>query len=42
MLTGAPAPPTTFAGHTTQALLTILRLDKAGKRISRTELGQAK
>jgi hypothetical protein len=37
---GTPGPATTFAGETTQALVTILRLDEDGKRISRTEVGK--
>ncbi len=37
---GTPGPATRFAEQTTQALVTVLRLDEDGKRISRTELGK--
>jgi len=39
---GKPGPATAFAGQTTQALVTVLRLDKASKELSRTDLGQAR
>ena len=42
MLDGKPGPATGFAEQTTQALVTVLRLDKEGKQITRTDLGQAK
>ena len=42
MPAGKPGPATAFAGETTQALVTVLRLDGNGKRISRTDLGQAR
>ena len=39
---GKPGPATGFAGQTTQALVTVIRLDKAGKQVTRTDLGQAR
>ncbi|HUS91649.1 MAG TPA: heparinase II/III family protein [Phycisphaerae bacterium] len=39
---GKPGPATSFAGQTTQVLVTVCRLDKEGKQVSRTELGKPK
>ena len=42
MPAGTAGPATGFAEQTTQALVAVLRLDPAGKQVSRTELGQAR
>ena len=39
---GAPGAATSFAGKSTRALVTVHRLDKQGKRLSRIELGGPK
>ncbi|NQT89119.1 heparinase II/III family protein, partial [bacterium] len=39
---GQPAAASVFEGITTQSLVTVVRLDKAGKPISRLDLGGAK
>jgi len=36
---GKPGPATTFAGTSTAAFVTVLRMDKNGKETARTELG---